>query len=167
MTGIDRRIARGEQRQQRRLRPLQVECDLEVAAGGDVSNLIVPGLARILSEFLLRFAHQHVERAFDVGRREWFSIVPFYALPQLEAQRLFVAAPAPALCEIRNDRVQTVLCDILFVDDEIVEHRHERHVGRVGGLLVNRGAARAIPVVDPEDSALLLACMRDLRDCQQ
>ena len=43
VAGIDRRVAGGEQRQQRRLRPLQVEGGFEVAVGGDVVDLIVPG----------------------------------------------------------------------------------------------------------------------------
>ena len=97
MAGIDRRIAGGEQRQQRRLRPLQIEGDLEVAVGRDVVDELVPGLARVLAELLRRFAHQHVEGAFDVGRGERLAVVPFDALVQFEGQRLVVGAPGPAL----------------------------------------------------------------------
>ena len=104
VAGIDRRIAGGEQRQQRRLRPLQVERDLEVAVGRDVVDLVVPGLARVLAEFLRRLAHQHVEGAFDVGGGERLAVMPLDALAQLEGQRLVVAAPGPAFGEIRHDR---------------------------------------------------------------
>ena len=106
VAGIDRRIAGGEQRQQRRLRPLQIERGLEIAVGGDVVDLIVPGLARVLAELLLRLAHQHVEGAFDVGRGERLAVMPFDALAQLEGQGLVVAAPGPALREIRDDRIR-------------------------------------------------------------
>ena len=109
VAGIDRRVAGGEQRQQRRLRPLQVERGLVVAVGRDVDDLVVPGLARVLAEFLRRLAHQHVEGALDVGGGERLAVVPFHALPQLEGQRLLVGAPGPALRELRHDRIQAVL----------------------------------------------------------
>ena len=38
VAGIDRRLARGEQRDQVGLRPLQVEGDLVVAVGGDLAR---------------------------------------------------------------------------------------------------------------------------------
>src|SRR6266576_1435347 len=156
MAGIDRRIAGGEQRQQRRLRPLQVEGDLEVAVGRDVGNLVIPGLARVLAEFLRRLAHQHVEGAFDVIGRKRLAVVPLYALPQLEIEYLFVIAPGPALREIRDDRFQAVLRNVLLVDDQVVEDGHEGNVDRIGRLLMDRGAGRTVPVIDPQDAALLL-----------
>ena len=154
MAGIDRRVAGGEQRQQRRLRPLQVEGDFEIALGGHVDHLVVPGLARVLAEFLRRLAHQHVERAFDVGRRERLAVMPLDAFPQLEGQRLVVGAPRPAGREIRADRLQAVLRDVLVVDDEVVEHRHERDIDRVGRAFMDRSAARTVSMIDPQDAAL-------------
>ena len=155
VAGIDRRIAGGEQRKQRRLRPFQVERRLVVAVGRYVLDLVVPALARILTKFLRRLAHQHIEGAFDVGGGERLAVVPFDALAQFERQRLLVAAPGPALRQIRDDRIQAVLRDILLVDDEIVEHRHERHVDRVGCSLMDRGAAGAVAVINPENAAVL------------
>ena len=154
VAGVDRRVAGGEQRQQRRLRPLQVERCFEIAVDGDVVDLIVPGLSRVLAELLLRLAHQHVEGAFDVGRRERLAVMPFDALPQLEGQLLVVAAPGPALREIGDDRIHAVLRHVLLEHDEIVENRHEGNVDRIGRALVDRGAARAVAVIHPEDAAL-------------
>ena len=154
VAGIDRRIAGGEQRQQRRLRPLQVERGLEVAVDSDVDDLVVPGLARVLAEFLLRLAHQHVEGAFDVGRRERLAVVPLDALAKLEAELLLVIAPGPALGEIRDDRLHGVLRHVLLVDDEVVEDRHEGNVDRIGRLLMDRGAGRTVAVIDLQDAAL-------------
>ena len=56
VAGIDRRLAGGEQREQRRLRPLQVKRDLVVAVRGDLFEIAVPGLARIDAELLGRLA---------------------------------------------------------------------------------------------------------------
>src|SRR5712675_308414 len=156
MAGVDRRIAGGEQRQHRRLGPLQIESDLEVAVGRDIDNLVIPGLARVLAEFLWRLAHQHVEGAFDVGGRKLLAVVPLDPLPQLEIEDLFVIAPSPALREVRNDGFQAVLRHVLLVNDEVVEDRHEGNVDRIGRLLMDGGAGRAVPVIDPQDAALLL-----------
>ena len=155
VAGIDGRVAGGEQRQQRRLRPLQVERRFEIAVCRDVADLVVPGLSRVLAEFLLRLAHQHVEGAFDVGRGERLAVMPFDALLQLEGELLVVAAPGPAFRQIGNDQLHAVLRNVLLEDDEIVENRHERNVDRVGRAFMDRGAARAVAVIDPEDPALL------------
>src|SRR2546425_5424478 len=93
--------------------------------------------------------------------------MPLDALPQLEAERLVVAAPGPTLGEIRNDRLQTVLRHVLLVNDEIVENRHEGNVDRIGRLLVDGGAGRAVPMIDPQDAALLLSRERNIRGRQQ
>src|SRR6202022_1233828 len=108
-----------------------------------------------LAEFLWRLPHHHVEGAFDVVRRERLAVVPFDALPQLEIERLAVAAPGPALGEIRDDRIHAVLRHVLLVDDEIVEDGHEGNVGRIGRLLVDRGAARGVTMIHSQDTALL------------
>src|SRR3546814_16385243 len=47
VAGIDRRVAGGEQRQQRRLPPAENEGRLDVAARRDVFDVVVPGPARI------------------------------------------------------------------------------------------------------------------------
>src|SRR5439155_11842600 len=58
--------------------------------------------------------------------------------------------------EIRTDRVEAVLGDVLVEDDEVVVDRHEGHRDRHGGLLVDRGAGRGIHVLDLENTARLL-----------
>ena len=153
VAGIDRRIAGGEQREQRGLRPLQLEGGLEVAIGRHVVDLIVPGLARVLAELLLRLAHQHLEGAFDVGRGERLAVMPFDALAQLEGQRLLVVAPGPALGKLGADIVHAVLGDVLVVDDEIVEDRHEGDVERIARAFMDRCAAGAVAVVHAQDTA--------------
>src|SRR5262249_43946027 len=83
------------------------------------------------------------------------AVVPLHALPQLERQRGLVLAPRPAACQIRHDRLEAVLRDILFVQDEIVEDSHERGHRRVRRLFENRGAWRTIPMIDLEYAAVL------------
>ena len=63
---IHRRIAGREHRQQRGLRPLEMQRHLEVAIGGDVGNVVEQVLARILAELVLPLALQQVEGAFHV-----------------------------------------------------------------------------------------------------
>ena len=66
---------------------------LEIAVGGDVGNITEQVLARILAEFVLRFALQKIEGAFHVLGREGLTVVPFDTLMQLERERFIVAAP--------------------------------------------------------------------------
>ncbi len=153
MAGIDRRVAGGEQRQQRRLRPLQIEGGLIVAVDRHVVDLVVPGLSRVLPEFLRRLAHQHVEGAFDVGRGERLAIVPFDVMSKLEGERLVVAAPGPAFRQLGADGVDAVLRDVLIENDQIVIDRHEGNVERIGRALMDRGAARAVAVIHSQDAA--------------
>src|SRR5262245_49554784 len=81
--------------------------------------------------------------------------MPLDVLPELEGQLLVVGAPGPAFRKIGDDRVDAVLRNILLEYDKIVEYRHEGNVDRIGRALVDRGAARAVPVIHPEDSTLL------------
>src|SRR5438067_12405083 len=60
VTGVDRRPARGEQRNKRSLRPLQAESDLIVAIGNDLFEVAVPGFARVDAQLLGRFAGDQV-----------------------------------------------------------------------------------------------------------
>ncbi|MGY4432580.1 hypothetical protein ACVWWO_005057 [Bradyrhizobium sp. F1.13.1] len=168
VTGIDRRIAGCEHRQQRRLRPLQIEGDLEITVRRDIVNLAVPGFARILPQLLLRFAHQEIEGAFDVGRRERLAVMPLDALAQFEGQLLVVAAPGPALGQLWPQGIRAILRNVLVVDDEIVEHSHEGHVDRICRALQDGRIGRAVAVIHPQDPALLWFAGRcDRRKRQQ
>ena len=100
MARIDRRPARGQQRQQRRLRPLQVEGGLVVAVGGDFFEVEVPALARVDAQLFAAAAEQQLPGALDVGGRERFAVMPLDALAQLEGQLLAVLAPGPTLGEV-------------------------------------------------------------------
>ena len=53
-------------------------------------------------------------------------------------------------------RIQAVLRDVLVENDEVVHHAHHRDDNRVGRLLVDRHAGRAVPVLDFEDPAVFL-----------
>jgi hypothetical protein len=109
---------------------------------------------RVLPQLLLRLAHQHVEGAFDVGRGKRLAVVPFDALPKLEGQGLVVGAPGPALGEVRDDRFDAVLGDVLIIDDEVVVDRHEGDVDRIGRAFVDRGTTGAVAVIELENAAL-------------
>jgi len=47
------------------------------------------------------------------------------------------------------------LRDLLIEDDEIVVDWHEGDVERVGCAFMDRGAARTVPMIDPQNAALL------------
>ena len=84
MARVNRRIARGEQRDDRRLRPLEMERRGEISVGGDPFEVLVPGLARIGAQLLRRSAEQRVPGAFDVIGGEGLAVVPFDAVAQAE-----------------------------------------------------------------------------------
>src|SRR6185437_494595 len=109
MAGIDRRPPGRQQRQQSRLRPLQVKGDFVVAVGRYLVEIEVPRLARIDAQLFAPDAHQQVPGAFDVGGSERLAVVPFDALAQWEGQLLAVLAPRPAGRQIGNDRAWAIL----------------------------------------------------------
>src|SRR6516165_2189875 len=104
MTGVDRRLPGGEQREQVRLWALQVKGDLVVAAGRDLVEIAIPGLAGIDPEFLARLAGQCVPGAFDVGGGERFTVVPFDTLMQMEGQCDPGLVPGPVAGKVGDDR---------------------------------------------------------------
>src|SRR5580704_10199773 len=124
---IDRRVARGEQRNDRRLRPFQTEGRSEIAVGGDLFEVLVPSLARIGAQLLRRLAEQQVPGAFHVTGGKRVAVVPFDALAQPERQFAAVLVPRPIGGEIRNDRLQAVLRDA--------------HIGDIRGALGTISAA--------------------------
>ena len=70
MARVDRRPPGSQQREEGRLRPLQMKGDLVVTIRGDLAEVPVPGFARIDAKRLLRLAGQHVPGAFDIAGRE-------------------------------------------------------------------------------------------------
>src|SRR5204862_2006998 len=120
----------------------------------------IPGLARIDAKLLARLSGQQVPGALDVLGAEGFAVVPPYPVMQAERQLGLVLVPRPAGGKVRHDRLQTGLRYFLLVYDEVIEDTHHRRFGRECCLLVDRHARRAVPVVDLEDSALLLRIRR-------
>src|SRR6516165_4223615 len=126
MTGIDRGIPGSEQSEKGWLRPLQAEGNLIVAMRGDRVEVPVPGLARIDAQLLARLADQHLPATLDVLGCEELAVVPSDTLTQRKGQLGSVLAPRPASSEIRNDRIETVLFDVLIEHHEIIEDTHHR-----------------------------------------
>ena len=93
MAGVDRRPARGKQRDKRGLRPLQVKGDLVIAVDGHIVEVAVPGFPRIDPQLLGGHAADQVPGTFDVIGGERLAVMPFDALPQFERQFLAVLAP--------------------------------------------------------------------------
>ena len=151
MAGIDRRVARGEQRQQRGLAVLEMEGRVEIAVGRHLLDIAPPCRARVAPQLV--GADQQVERAGHIRGRERLAVVPLHALPQLESELLAVLIPRPARGEIGHDRVEAVPGDVLVEHHQIVEQPHERHRRRDGRLLVDRRAGRRIHVLDFEHAA--------------
>ena len=156
MAGIDRRVARGQQRDESRLAALQMERRLMVAVRGDFLEVLVPGLARVLAQLGLAVAEHEVPGAFDIRRGERLAVMPLDALAQLEGEFRAVIVPAPALRQVRNDSVEAILRHVLLVHDEVVVNAHVRRNRRVGRLLVDRAARRRAAMVEFQDAAVLL-----------
>src|SRR5215469_4342261 len=146
VAGVDWRVSRGEQRDDRRLWPFQTEGRSKIAIGGDLVEVLVPGLAGIRAQLLLRLAEQQVPGAFDVIGGKGLAVVPFDALAQPECQFGAVLVPRPIGGQIRDDRLQAVLRHVLLIQDKIVEDAHHRDLGRIGRLFEDRHAGRTVPV---------------------
>ena len=114
VAGIDRGVAGRQHGEQGWLRLLELERDLEISVQPDVLHVLIPDLARIEPQPVLGFAEQQVEGAADVLGGERLAVMPFHALAQLERDPFSVLAPAPALGQIRNDRVQAVARGLLW-----------------------------------------------------
>ena len=166
VAGIDRREAGGEQRQDRGLRPLEMDRDLVVAVGGDALDVAVPRLARVAAQLLLALAGQQVEGADDVLGREGLAVVPLHAALQLEGEILVVGAPAPRLGEVGDDGLRAVLRLALVVEHQVVEQRHEGDDRGVGRLLVDRGAGRIVAMIHFQHAAALLGERNAIRTHQ-
>src|SRR5580704_13181253 len=94
MARIDRGISRGEQRQQGRLWPLQMQYRF-VFAGRRFRDIDPPGLAIIEAKLFFSLVGQEIEGAFDVLGGEWLAVVPLDAVAQLEGELGAVLAPCP------------------------------------------------------------------------
>ena len=119
-----------------------------IAVCRDLDKIVIPVLAGVAAQAVLRPALDQIERAFDVGGGERLAVMPLDPLAELKGQILAVLAPLPALGEVGSNRTHAVLRDVLIVDDQIVHHAHHRHDDRVGRLLMDRHAGRAVPVLD-------------------
>src|SRR6516164_4743458 len=137
-----------------------MEGDLPVAVGGDLFEVFVPGLARIDTELLGRFAGEQIPGAFDVIGGKRSAVMPFDLMTQRKCQLGAVLAPRPSGRELGNDRIGVVLLYVLIEEDEIVEYPHDRSLGDDGRFLVDRHAGGAVDHVFPEDAALLLGDCR-------
>src|SRR5260221_6177533 len=98
-----------------------MEGDLVVAFGSDGVEIAVPALARVDAQFLGRLALQQIPGAFDIGGGDRLAVVPFDALAQWQGQLGTLLMPGPAGCEFRDNRLWTVLRDVLAIDHKVVE----------------------------------------------
>jgi hypothetical protein len=115
MAGIDRRVAGGDQCEDRRLRPLQDEGGFGGAVRGDFRDIVPPRFARIEAQPLGGPPGQEIPGAFDVGRGERLAVMPFDPLAQFEGQPGSLLVPRPALGQVGNDRIEAVLRHVLVV----------------------------------------------------
>src|SRR5271169_2115598 len=150
-----------------RLRPLQMEGDLMIAVCGHLREISVPGLAGIEAQLLARLAGQQIPSTLDILGGEGLAVVPFDALTQREGQLSPFLVPRPARGQIRHDRAQAVLWNVLIEHDEIVEHAHHRPVDRDRRFLEKRHARRTVEMADFQNAALLLGRCCPYRQKQQ
>ena len=101
VAGIDRVVAGGEQRDERRLRPAEVEGHLVVAVGRHLLQVVPPDLARVLAEQVGGLLLQLVQGADHVLGRERLAVVPFHVVAQLEGELGLGVVPGPAGGELR------------------------------------------------------------------
>jgi hypothetical protein len=99
-----------------------VECDLVIAVGRDLSEVAIPGFARLDPELVAPPAGECVPGAFNVGRGEWLAVAPFDILTQAEGQRGPDFVPRPVAGEVGNDRGEAFLRHVLVEQNEVVEH---------------------------------------------
>ena len=107
MAGIDRRVAGGEQRQQRRLRPLQVERRprsrrLTVTSATSSYQDLRGFLRNFCCDLPISMSKVHLTSA-DVNGLPSCHLTPCRSL---KVELLLVIAPGPALGEIRHDRIR-------------------------------------------------------------
>src|SRR6266481_3090737 len=133
-----------------------MQCRFLVAPGGSPRDVVPPGLTIIESELLFSLIGQQIEGAFDVLGGEGLAVVPLDAFAQLEGELGAVLAPCPARGELRHDRSQAVLRDMLVEQDEVVEYPHHRHHYADRPFLMDRHAGGAVAVIDAQGPALLL-----------
>ena len=88
MAWINRSISRGEQRQQSRLRPLQMKGGFAVAIRRGRRHVDPPSFTKVETQPFLSFVCQQVEGAFDVLGTKRFAVVPFDAVAELESASL-------------------------------------------------------------------------------
>jgi hypothetical protein len=93
VAGVDRRIAGSQERDKRRLGPLQMKGGLVIAVGGDVVQVSVPALARVAAQLLLALAEEQVPGALHVLGGEGLAVMPFDTRAQLEDEFGAVLAP--------------------------------------------------------------------------
>ena len=152
MAGIDRRTARGEQRDERRLRPLQVERDLVIAVGGHSFEVAVPGLARIDLRSLSLALPVSISQVHFTSAGERLAVVPFDALAQLEGQVASVLAPRTSSWRGPARSVEPVLRAAGSNMTRLLNTAHERHgvaivassrIDALGGIVAVRDAQHA------------------------
>ncbi len=156
VAGIDRVVAGGEQRDERSLRPAEVERHLVVAVGRHLLQVVPPDLARVLAKAVRALVLQLVQGADDVLGRERLAVVPRHVVAQLEGELGLGLVPGPAGGELGLDGVHGIELLVLVVEHEVVVDGHERHRRRDGRLLVDRGAGRVVPEIHAQRAALLL-----------
>ena len=155
MARINRRIARGKQGNKGRLRPLQVKCD-RVVCGADGIKVAVPRLARVGAQLVLAFSEDQVPGAFNVCGAKGPAVVPAHSPPELKGKRGQIGVPRPFGRQIRLDRVDPVLRDVLSEENQVVEDGHHRILGRIERFLVDRHARRTVVLEDSEHTAAFL-----------
>src|SRR5207237_5276944 len=87
---------------------------------------------------------------------EGLPVVPFDALAQRQGQLPTVLAPRPARRQVRHDRLQAGLRDILLVHDEVVEDAHRRLQCRARRFFEDRHRGRAVEMREAQRAARLL-----------
>ena len=123
--------------------------------GADPIQVAVPRLARIGAQFVCGGAEDQVPGAFDVRGGEGLAVMPAHSLPELKGQLGHIGIPRPFGRQIGLDRVDPVLRHVLPEENQVVEDRHHRVLGRIERLLVDRHARRAVVLKHPEHTAVL------------
>src|SRR5216684_2586450 len=112
MTRVNGRIARGKQRDEGGLWPLQVE-RRRVALGAYRFQVAVPSFSRVGAKHFRTVAQEKIPGAFYIRGGGGLAVMPTDAAPKLKGEFGHVGIPRPLGRQIRHDRVYPVLGYVL------------------------------------------------------
>ena len=168
VAGIDRRVAGSEHRQERGLRPLEMEGHLAVAVDAHVADKLVPNPCAdscgICPAPCPAASRRCTSRSLAVNGSPSCHLTPERSL---KVSAVLVLSQAQLVASSGRMVSRLALRDVLVVDDEVIENAHGGNVDRERRFLVNGETGRRLAVIELQDTAVFgPRCLRG-RDRQK